>query len=241
MKKQTQQASDILRYKYMKNSLFYGFVVLGLMLTSSCTSWIKTASRPELEDTTQQKEAIARQTVTSDPSKDPDRLADKDLDKFAYELGLDPRKGLSESERKDVLTRRKLRQLERGLDSPKERLNYSKVLPLFANDQEKIDYLSIPSIEGRLAWVNRNKLWNRDKTNPDFIALTETQDITLGMSQELVRKSWGEPVQVEHSGNPIYKNERWKYVRELPTVSGYKRERRFVYFESGRVVGWETE
>ncbi len=225
----------------MKKSLLFGFTVLGLMMTSSCANWIKTASRPELEETTNSKEETSRQTVTSDPTKDPDRLSDKDLDKYAYELGFDPRKGLSETERKDVLSRRKVRQLERGLDSPRERLNYSKVLPLFANDQEKIDYLSIPSLEGRLAWVNRNKLWNRDKTNPDFMALTETQDITLGMSQELVRKSWGDPQQVEHSGNPIYKNERWKYTRELPTVSGYKRERRYVYFEGGRVVGWETE
>jgi len=225
----------------MKKTLLFGFIALGLMMTSACANWIKTASRPELEETTNSKEEISRQTVTSDPTKDPDRLSDKDLDKYAYELGFDPRKGLSETERKDALTRRKVRQLERGLDSPKERLNYSKVLPLFANDQEKIDYLSIPSIEGRLAWVNRNKLWNRDKTNPDFLTLTETQDITLGMSQELVRKSWGEPQQVEHSGNPIYKNERWKYTRELPTVNGYKRERRYVYFEGGRVVGWETE
>lgn len=225
----------------MKKSLLFGFLALSLMMTSSCANWIKTASRPELEETTNTKEETSRQTVTSDPTKDPNRLSDKDLDKYAYELGFDPHKGLSETERKAVLLRRKVRQLERGLDSPRERLNYSKVLPLFANDQEKIDYLSIPSIEGRLAWVNRNKLWNRDKTNPDFMALTETQDITLGMSQELVRKSWGEPQQVEHSGNPIYKNERWKYTRELPTVSGYKRERRYVYFEGGRVVGWETE
>lgn len=225
----------------MKKSLSFGFIVVGLLMTSSCTSWLKTASRPELAETTREGEATSRTTETSDPAKDPDRLSDKDLERFAYELGFDPRKGLSEAERKEVMTRRKLRQLERGLDSPKERLNYSKVLPLFANDQEKIDYLSIPSIEGRQSWVNRNKLWNRDKTNPDFVTLTETQDITLGMTQELVRKSWGEPAGVEHSGNPIYKNERWKYIRELPTVSGYKREKRYVYFEGGRVVGWETE
>ena len=225
----------------MKNSLFLGSVVFGFMMLSSCTSWLKTASRPELEETTRISEGTVRTSETKDPTKDPDRLSDKDLEKYAYELGFDPRKGLSEAERKDTLTRRKLRQLERGLDSPKERLNYSKVLPLFANDQEKIDYLSIPSVEGRLAWVNRNKLWNRDKTNPDFITLTEVNDITLGMTQELVKKSWGEPNQVEHSGNPIYKNERWKYVKELPTANGYKREKRYVYFEGGRVVGWETE
>lgn len=225
----------------MKKSLFFATIFLGALLTSSCANWLKTASRPELAETTRTSGTMARTSEANNALKDQDRLSDKDLEKYAYELGFDPRKGLSENERKDSLTRRKLRQLERGLDSQKERLNYSKVLHLFANDQEKIDYLSIPSIEGRLSWVNRNKLWNRDKTNPDFIALAETQDITLGMSQELVRKSWGEPSQVEHSGNPIYKNERWKYTRELPTMNGYKRERRYVYFESGRVVGWETE
>lgn len=223
----------------MKNSLLLGCIVVGLLSLSSCAGWLKTASRPELADT--EKERVSRQTEKADPTKDPDKLSDKDLEKYAYELGLDPKKPLTETEHKDVMNRRRLRQLERNLDSPKERVNYSKVLPLFANDQEKIDYLSIPSLEGRQAWVNRNKLWNRDKTNPDLMAVAEAQDITLGMPQELVRKSWGEPTQVEHSGNPIYKNERWKYIRDLPTTSGYKRERRYVYFEGGRVVGWETE
>ncbi|WP_409478048.1 hypothetical protein [Pseudobdellovibrio sp. HCB154] len=223
----------------MKNSLLLGCIVVGLLSLSSCAGWLRTASRPELAET--EKERVSRQTEKADPTKDPDKLSDKDLEKYAYELGLDPKKPLTETEQKEVMNRRRLRQLERNLDSPKERVNYSKVLPLFANDQEKIDYLSIPSLEGRQAWVNRNKLWNRDKTNPDLMAVAEAQDITLGMSQELVRKSWGEPTQVEHSGNPIYKNERWKYVRDLPTTSGYKRERRYVYFEGGRVVGWETE
>lgn len=225
----------------MKNSLLFGCIVLGLLSLSSCANLIKTAARPELTDSKTPDEPTNRQKEMADPLKDPDKISDKDLEKYAYELGLDPKKPLTETERKDVMNRRRLRQLERGLDSPKERVNYSKILPLFANDQEKIEYLSVPSLEGRQAWVNRNKLWNRDKTNPDFMAVAEAQDITLGMSQELVRKSWGDPTQIEHSGNPIYKNERWKYIRDLPTASGYKRERRYVYFEGGRVVGWETE
>lgn len=222
----------------MKSLFFLGFAVI---ILNSCANWIKTASRPELENPTEQTQIAERTSETTDPVKDPEKLSVKDLEKYAYELGLDPKKPLSETERQDVLTRRRLRQLERGLDSPKERVNYSKVLPLFNNDQEKIEYLSIPSLEGRQSWVVRNKLWNRDKTNPDFQAVTEAQDITLGMTQDLVRKSWGEPSSIEHSGNPIYKNERWKYLRDTPTLNGYKRERRFVYFEGGRVVGWETE
>lgn len=225
----------------MKKFILSSLILFGTLLTTSCANWIKTASRPELEETQTAQPTAQRELETADPSKDPDKLSDKDLEKYAYELGLDPKKPLSDTERKDIITRRKLRQLERSLDSEKERLNYSKVLPLFNSDHEKIDYLSIPSLEGRQSWVSRNKLWNRDKNNQDIMAVSEAQDITLGMSQELVRKSWGEPSSIEHSGNPIYKNERWKYVRDLPTVNGYKRERRYVYFEGGRVVGWETE
>ena len=109
------------------------------------------------------------------------------------------------------------------------------------SDQEKVDYLSYPTIEGRQAWVIRNKIWSRAKSDKDFLDVVDSQDLTLGMNQELVRKSWGEPESVEHSGNPIYKNEKWRYVRDVPSPNGYKRERRYVFFEGGRVVGWETE
>lgn len=222
----------------MKKMFFVFSLVAGLLSLTSCMS-IKTA-RPELGDEVT-KEQTSRVTEAFNSKNDPNKISDKDLEKYAYELGLDPKKQLTDTERKDVMNRRRLRQLERGLDSPRERVNYSKVLPLFANDQEKIDYLSINSLEGRQTWVNRNKLWNRDKSTPDMMAAAESKDIAVGMTQELVKKSWGEPNQVETSGNPIYKNERWKYIREIPSLSGYKRERRYVYFEGGRVVGWETE
>lgn len=61
------------------------------------------------------------------------------------------------------------------------------------------------------------------------------------MPAEYVKKSWGEPVNIEVSGNPIYRNERWQYNKQVATPQGYKQEKRYVYFEGGRVVGWETE
>ena len=201
---------------------------------------IQTADRPEFSDDPSSelvREQINAQGLSSSESK----LTEKDLEKYAYELGMNPKKTLSKSEMDEIRNRRRLRQLERTLDSEKERLSYSKVLPLFSSDLEKIEYLSIPSIEGRQSWVNRNKVWSRMKSNKDFQDMVEAQDLTLGMTQDLVRKSWGDPDAVEHSGNPMYKNERWKYTRESPSLNGYKRERRFVYFEGGRVVGWETE
>ena len=169
------------------------------------------------------------------------KLSDSELQKYAYELGLDPKKPLKDEEKKMIADRKQLRQLERGLDSQKERLQYSKVLPWFKNDQEKIEMLSIPSIEGRQAWINKNKIWSRTKSLKEFDDVVEAQDIALGMPAEYVKRSWGEPTSVEISGNPIYRNERWQYNKQISTPQGYKQERRHVYFEGGRVVGWETE
>lgn len=219
--------------------LIFIITPLFILFTSfSCTSVIRTASRPELaQDDFYDGYYRASENVHIGEKQ----LSDQDLEKYAYELGLDPKQTLSADEKSAVLDRRRLRQLERSLDSETERINYSKVLPLLQNDKEKISYLSIPSIEGRQAWVNRNKIWSRSKSKNDYLPLVETQDIAIGMTQDLVRRSWGDPTSIENSGNPIYKNERWKYIREMPTVNGYKREKRYVYFEGGKVVGWETE
>lgn len=168
-------------------------------------------------------------------------LTTLETQKYAYELGLNPKVDLKDEEKKQILDRKKLRQLERALDSQKERLQYSKVLPWLKNDLEKIEVLSIPSVEGRQVWINKNKIWSRAKDLKNFDDVVEAQDIALGMPSDYVKKSWGEPDNVESSGNPIYKNERWQYNRQVSTPLGYKQEKRMVYFEGGRVVGWETE
>jgi hypothetical protein len=168
-------------------------------------------------------------------------LTQAELEKYAYEIGLDPRKELSEEQKAQVEKRKKLRYLERSLDSQKERLQYSKVLPWLKSDDEKLDYLSIPSIEGRQSWINQNKIWSRVKDLKGFAEVMESQDIAIGMPSDYVKKAWGDPDNIEASGNPIYKNERWKYLKQVSTPQGYRQERRLVYFEGGRVVGWETE
>lgn len=168
-------------------------------------------------------------------------LEQQDVQKLAYELGLDPKKPLTDNEKSMIADRQRLRELERGLNSSNERLQYSKVLPWLRSDQEKIDLLSIPTTEGRQVWINKNKIWSRAKSLVEFDEVVESQDIALGMPTEYVKKSWGEPDHVETSGNPIYRNERWQYNRQVATPQGYKLEKRLVYFEGGRVVGWETE
>ncbi len=169
------------------------------------------------------------------------RITTLEMQKFAYELGFDPKKELSVKQKQQILDRKKLRSLERSLDTQKERLQYSKVLPWLNNDQEKIEVLSIPSIEGRQVWINKNKIWSRAKDLKNFDEVVESQDIAIGMPAEYVKKSWGEPTSIETSGNHIYKNERWQYLKQVSTPQGYKQEKRLVYFEGGRVVGWETE
>src|SRR4051812_28898398 len=62
------------------------------------------------------------------------KLSDAELQKYAYELGLDPKGKLSEDDMVQIAKRRKVRRLERRLDSQKERLNYSKVVPWLEND-----------------------------------------------------------------------------------------------------------
>ncbi len=162
--------------------------------------------------------------------------------KTAYELGINPNSEISETDANRITDRLRLKNLERTLNSKKEKEQYSRVLPWLKNDSEKIEFLSIRSLEGRHQWANDNGIWDRaKKTQEDMKEVVSSQDIAIGMQQDSVRKSWGEPQGIEVSGNPIYKNERWKYQRFVSTPDGYKKETRLVYFEGGRVVGWDTE
>jgi hypothetical protein len=73
------------------------------------------------------------------------------------------------------------------------------------------------------------------------VTLMQSQDIAIGMPMDYVVKSWGDPLIREVSGNPLFKNEKWKYSRSISTQDGFKQEKRTVYFEGGKVVGWETD
>ena len=206
------------------------------MIFSSCTSFIKTAERPEMNTAEAQLGGSAVNAQTFDAN-----MSSSEFEKYAYELGFNPKGSISASEIELVRDRSKLRRLERAIQTEREQIHYAKILPLLKTDREKIDYLTLPSLEGRLAWASRNKIWERSKPDPKLVDISERQDIAVGMTTQLVRRAWGEPESVEASGNPIYKNERWKYVKDVATSNGYKRERRFVFFESGKVIGWETE
>jgi len=70
--------------------------------------------------------------------------------------------------------------------------------------------------------------------------LASTDNLRLGMQKNRVQRSLGAPSQVEIAGNPKYGNERWVYERSVPTLDGYYKEKKVIYFEGGSVVGWES-
>ncbi len=142
----------------------------------------------------------------------------------------------------EQLTQIQIRDFERRLKSQREKELYSKLLPWFRDEDEKLDYLSLNTLKEKQDWSMQKKIWNRAKMpNTEMRNLMQNQDIAIGMPMDYVQKSWGDPAMKEVSGNPLFKNQKWLYSRSISTSDGFKQEKRTVYFESGKVVGWETE
>jgi hypothetical protein len=157
------------------------------------------------------------------------------------EMGWELGRSLSENERAALEIRLRLNRLETKLESQREKRQYYQVKGMMRNDRERIAFLSLPSVEARERWANARGLVANDESHPDEIAsLIEKNDVSVGMSQKAVTESWGDPDLVEVAGDPIYGNERWRYSRYISSNDGYNKQVRVIYFESGRVVGWET-
>lgn len=65
------------------------------------------------------------------------------------------------------------------------------------------------------------------------------RELILGMDMRDVRTAWGEPGEVQIAGNPAMGNQRWIYYTS-PSLRWGLRQARVVYFEGGKVAGWET-
>jgi hypothetical protein len=142
----------------------------------------------------------------------------------------------------NISEKMQLKQLENSLSTRKEMEQYSKALPWFKDEEERIEFLSLKGFENRQEWLDSKNFADRSEAlQSTFKDLVEAQDIAIGMPQNLVRKSWGEPDNIDVSGHPSLKNERWKYARFISSPDGYKPEKKIVYFEGGRVIGWEVE
>lgn len=155
------------------------------------------------------------------------------------ELGMLGR-GLADDERSVVETRIRLKRQEQKLSTKRDKKQYYGVRSALRNDRERLQFLSLPTYEARERWARQRGLGQQDEVYSDEMAKTiEGNDIALGMSQKAVSESWGDPDAVEVAGNPLYGFERWKYNRYVSGNDGYQKELRVVYFEGGRVVGWE--
>lgn len=164
-----------------------------------------------------------------------------EVDQVREEFGWASDRSLNENEQAALEMRLRLRRAESRLESSREKRQYYQIKSLMRSDAERLTFLSIPSVEARERWARNRGLTMNDEVHSDDIAdMIEKNDISVGMSQKAVLESWGDPDLVEVAGSPVYGNERWRYSRFTSSSDGYQRENRIVYFESGRVVGWET-
>jgi hypothetical protein len=158
----------------------------------------------------------------------------------AGELGFDNSRELTPGQRRAITERAALTQAEKTLETKREREQYYRYKPLLSDDRERLEFIRIGSYEGRARWLQAHGVPDRaNSRSSEELTLIEANDIGVGMTKQAVRDSWGDPEMVEVAGNPMYGNERWKYSKYLSSSEGYQGETRLIYFEGGRVVGWE--
>jgi hypothetical protein len=125
-----------------------------------------------------------------------------------------------------------LRNLE-GKQSENSLMLYEKYKPKLLTSSERIYFLKLAPEDRKDYLASRGFLdveKQPGKTHEEMFALRKSHVIT-GMSKSDVMYNWGPPAKVEVAGNPSFENERWLY-----SVNGATK---YIYFESGRVQGWE--
>jgi len=133
-----------------------------------------------------------------------------------------------------------LKILENKIKGQHELAQYGKALPYFKDLDERIEFLSLDSFKKRTEWLKQKRFWDRvSEHQKKFDSIIKSQDIALGMTPDLLRQSWGNPVQVFVSGMIEFGNYKWVYQKQQPNHSGYQSQKIVVYFESGVIAGWE--
>ncbi len=166
-------------------------------------------------------------------------MKDKDYVESLLELGYDNPESLSESQQARVNTKMKLKFQERQLQSSAEKEQYYKYQSLMTSDRARLEFLKLNSYQEREAWIQRNSLSNINYSS-EVQAAIENNDIVIGMPKQAVIESWGEPDSKDIAGDPVYGNERWKYIQYSSTPEGYILEERYIYFENSRIRSWRT-
>jgi hypothetical protein len=128
------------------------------------------------------------------------------------------------------LLTKQLNELEQR-QSEEDLATYLRYKPDLKTVSEKIYYLKLSSSERRDYLESRGFLSSSTGSSMADYFSQRSDVVTLGMSKSDVMGSIGRPNRVEIAGNPNFENERWLY-----SVNGAKK---YIYFESGRVEGWE--
>lgn len=157
------------------------------------------------------------------------------------ELGLADTAELADWQTAAVRTRLLLNRLEKAIPNEQDRRQYYALKPYFPSDRHRVEFLRLPTREARERYAAVRNIGPETKFDNSTQKLIDDSDVAKGMSREAVKVSWGEPDAVETAGNPLHGNERWVYRKLMSTEDGYRQETRMIYFESGRVSGWETE
>lgn len=157
------------------------------------------------------------------------------------EMGYESDRPLSEAEAKDLQLRLYLNRLEDKLVTEKERKQYYQYKPMMKNDSQRIRFLLLPNVEARERLAQQyNLIGKYNDFDDSTLSLIEANDVAVGMNPQAVRESWGDPDSVEFAGKELYGNQAWRYTKMVSSHDGYKKEVRIIYFESGRVIGWES-
>jgi len=101
---------------------------------------------------------------------------------------------------------------------------------------QRLFYLRLPRQERQeyiLAIMQERKRERAIPLHRFYQVDVERFPLELGMSKEKVRQKWGGPFKVEYAGIKEKQNEKWIYQRH-----GFFK---IVYFQEGRVIGWEQE
>lgn len=134
-----------------------------------------------------------------------------------------------------------LKRAEQRLVGELEKEQYYNNKPHMQNDRERLRFLQIPSFEARERWLNAKGIAGGGTRHPAQVqALVDINDIAVGFTKQAVRDSWGEPELIEVAGNPVFGHERWHYSEQTSSTDGYRSQKRLIYFESGRVIGWQS-
>ena len=109
---------------------------------------------------------------------------------------------------------------------------------LFKSESQKIYFLSLSEAEREdylygLQMNTPNRRVGRKPASLFRYSPRRSRIIARGMQKEDVVSMWGNPHRVDVAGDPELENERWVFYE-----AG---EKRYVYFERGRVEGWVTD